>query len=137
MNPRNIIITSPDYAKLTGMLALGHVSDRERGDVRALEEELERARIVAENAVPPDAITMNSRAELLDLDTGERMEFTVVFPDEADPDEGRISVLSPVGAGMLGYRVGDCFERRAPHGVRRLKVTAVNYQPESALARSA
>jgi regulator of nucleoside diphosphate kinase len=79
---------------------------------------------------------MSSRAELLDLESGERMEFTLVFPDEADLAEGKISVLAPVGTGMLGYRVGDAFERRAPFGMRRLKVIAVTFQPEAALARS-
>lgn len=118
------------------MIALGTFSERERGEIHALKEELERAEIVDPDAVPPDAITMNSRAELLDVDTGERMEFTVVFPDEANLDECKISILAPVGTGMLGYRVGDTFQRRAPHGIRRLKVTAVNFQPEAALARA-
>lgn len=135
MKKRNIIITAPDHARLSDMIALGHLSERERGEVHALKAELERAEVVEPDAVPPDAITMNSRAELLDLDTGERMEFTVVFPDEADLDEGKISVLAPVGTGMLGYRVGDTFERHAPHGMRRLKVTAVIFQPEAALGR--
>jgi regulator of nucleoside diphosphate kinase len=134
MKKRNIIVTAPDYARLSGMIAFGNLSQRERGDTHALAGELERAEIVAPDAVPPDVITMNSRAELLDLDTGESMTFTLVFPDEADLNEGKISVLAPIGAGMLGYRIGDSFERRTPHGVRRLKVTDVTFQPEAALA---
>ena len=94
---------------------------------------MEFAEIVAPDAVPPDVITMNSRAKLLDLDTGERMEFTIVFPDEADFAAGKISVLAPIGTGMLGYRVGDSFERRVPYGLRRLKVMDVIFQPEAAL----
>ncbi len=112
------------------------MSDRERGEAHALQRELARARIVAPDAVPPDVITMNSRAELLDLDTGERMEFTVVFPNEADLEENKISVLAPVGTGMLGYRVGDTFERRAPYGMRRLEVIDVTFQPEASLAKA-
>ena len=134
MKTRNIIITAPDHARLNDMIAFGNLSQREHGEAHALEAELERAEIVAPDAVPPDVITMNSRAELLDLDTSERMEFTLVFPDEADVTEGKISVLAPVGTGMLGYRVGDSFERRAPYGTRRLKVVAVSFQPEAALA---
>ena len=137
MKKRNIIITAPDHARLSEMIAFGHLSQRERSEAHALEGELERAEIVAPDAVPPDVITMNSRAELLDLDTGERMEFTVVFPDEADLAEGKISILAPVGTGMLGYRVGDTFERRAPYGMRRLKVIDVTFQPEAALATAA
>lgn len=137
MKKRNIIITAPDHARLSDMIALGNLPARERGEAHSLETELERAEIVAPDAVPPDVITMNSRAELLDLDTGERMEFTLVFPDDADVTEGKISVLAPVGTGMLGYRVGDTFERRAPYGMRRLKVIDVAYQPEAALPPSA
>ncbi len=116
------------------MIAFGNLSHRERNEAYALERELNRAEIVAPDAVPPDVITMNTRAELLDLDTGDRMDFTLVLPDEADVGEGRISVLAPVGTGMLGYRVGDTFQRRAPFGVPRLKVTNVSFQPEASLA---
>lgn len=133
MKTRDIMITAPDHARLTDVIAFGNLSERERKEGHALEAELKRAHIVAPDAVPPDVITMNSRAELLDLDTAERMEFTLVFPDDADVDQGKISVLAPVGTGMLGYRVGDTFERRAPFGVRRLKVIAVSFQPEAAL----
>jgi regulator of nucleoside diphosphate kinase len=134
MKTRNIIITAPDHAKLKDMIAFGNLPHREREDARALEAELERAEVVAPDAVPPEVITMNSRAKLLDLDTGEHMEFTLVFPDEADAADGMISVLAPVGTGMLGYRIGDTFEQPTPCGARRLKVMAVSFQPEAAFA---
>jgi regulator of nucleoside diphosphate kinase len=137
MKTRNIIITARDHARLTDLIGFGVLSERERGEANALAGELERAEIVAPDAVPPDVITMNSRAELLDLDTGERMEFTLVFPREAEFAEGKISVLAPVGTGMLGYRVGDSFERRTPYRVRRLKVIDVAFQPEAVLAAAA
>ena len=73
MKKRTIIITVPDHARLTDMIAFGNFSPRERAELDGLEEELKRAEIVAPEAVPPDVVTMNSRAELLDLDTGERM----------------------------------------------------------------
>ena len=51
------------------------------------------------------------------------MEFTLVFPDEADIEEGKISVLlARSGTAMLGYGVGDEFEWTVPYGSRRLKV---------------
>ena len=75
--------------------------------------------------VPSDVITMNSRAEMRDLESGETVAFTLVFPSEANIDEEKISVLAPIGAGMLGYRVGDQFEWNVPGGLRRMKVTKV------------
>lgn len=134
MKKPNIIITEADHSKLTRMIALGNFSPRERGELHALAAELARARIIADDEMPPDVITMNSTAELLDLDTGERMDFTVVFPADADIDEGKISVLAPVGAGMLGYSLGDEFEQPSPNGLRRLKVAQIRFQPEAASA---
>jgi regulator of nucleoside diphosphate kinase len=80
---------------------------------------------------------MNSRAELLDLESRERMDFTLVFPIDADIEAGRISVLAPLGTAMLGYRVGDEIIWKVPYGTRRLKVTAVHFQPEATLAMAA
>jgi regulator of nucleoside diphosphate kinase len=138
MKNRNIIMSAADHAELCGVIASGgQISARTRAELKALESELDRARVVAPEAVPADVITMNSRAELLDLDTGERMEFTLVFPSGANIDEGKISVLAPLGTAMLGYRAGDEFEWTVPYGLRRLKVTSVQFQPEAALAAAA
>lgn len=99
---------------------------------RRLRGELQRAHVVEPEQVPPDVITMNSRAALLDQETDEREEWTLVYPEDADVGAGKISVLAPVGAAMLGYRVGDVFEWETPGGKRVLKVEAILYQPEAA-----
>ena len=82
--------------------------------------------------IPPDVVTMNSRLRLLDLDSGKEMLFTLVFPSDADSDQGRISILAPLGTAVLGFRRGDTFEWRMPGRVRRLRVEEVLYQPEAA-----
>jgi regulator of nucleoside diphosphate kinase len=130
---RPIYITSQDKQRLEDLLAEVVVSDpRARGDLNALGEELHRASIVDPKDVPADVITMNSQAEMLDLDSGEAGSFTLVFPSEANIEEGKISVLAPIGAGMLGYRVNDEFEWNVPGGIRRMRVAKIYYQPESA-----
>jgi regulator of nucleoside diphosphate kinase len=130
---RPIHITSQDKERLEDLLADVAVSDpRKRGDLNALRDELQRAVIVDPRAIPNDVITMNSRADLLDLESGETLTWTLVFPAAANVEEGKISVLAPIGAGMLGYRVGDEFEWKVPAGFRRLRVTRVDYQPEAA-----
>ena len=130
-----IIMNAADHEELwCAIAAAGRLNERSKAEVSALRSELERAEIVGPDKIPADVITMNSRAELLDLDTNERMEFTLVFPADADVEEGRISVLAPLGTAMLGYRVGNEFEWVVPYGRRRLKVTAVRFQPETALA---
>jgi len=138
MKNRNIIITAADHAELDNVITFtGKVSERARGELHALEGELRRAEIVTPEAIPSDVITMNSRAELLDLETNEVMQFTLVLPRDAKIDEGKISVLAPLGTAMLGYRVGDEFEWHVPYGVRRLKVTNVYFQPEAELKKAA
>jgi regulator of nucleoside diphosphate kinase len=135
---RNIIMTAADHEELSyALAATGKLSARGRSERSALERELARAEIVEADDIPADVITMNSRAELLDLDSGERMEFTLVFPVAADIEAGKISVLAPLGTAMLGYRVGDEFTWMIPYGERRLKVTAVHFQPEASLALAA
>jgi regulator of nucleoside diphosphate kinase len=128
-----IYITSQDKQRLEDLLMEVQASDpRKHGDLKALTEELHRAVIVDPKDVFSDVITMNSRAEMRDFETGETVAFTLVFPSEANIDEEKISVLAPIGAGMLGYRVGDEFEWKVPDGLRRMKVTNVEYQPEAA-----
>ena len=134
MKKRPIMITAADHEELTYAIAVaGKLLERGRCETKALEAEIARAKIVDARDLPPEVITMNSRAELLDLDTGERMEFTLVFPIDTDIEAGKISILAPLGTAMLGYRVDDEFEWPVPYGLRRLKVTHVHFQPEAIL----
>jgi regulator of nucleoside diphosphate kinase len=126
-----IIMSTADHEELSWTLAAaGKLSERGRAELAALEGELQRAIIVPPDKVPPDVITMNSRAELLDLDTNERMEFTLVYPAEAKIEDGKISIFAPLGTAMVGYRLGDEFEWIVPYGRRRFRVAAVRFQPE-------
>jgi regulator of nucleoside diphosphate kinase len=128
-----IYVTSQDKQRLEDLLMEVEASDpRKHEDLKALTEELRRAVIVDPKDVSGDVITMNSHAEMRDLESGETVAFTLVFPTEANIDEEKISVFAPIGAGMLGYRVGDEFEWNVPGGLRRMKVTKVDYQPEAA-----
>ena len=138
MNNENIIMTVADHAELNSVITFtGKVSARAKWALRLLENELRRAQIVPSEKVPPDVITMNTRAEFLDLESGECMEFTLVLPADANINDGKISVLSPLGTAMLGYRVGDTFEWPIPYGIRRLKVIKVHFQPEGSLQQAA
>lgn len=129
----NIYITKPDHERLTKLIEIAR--ERENGASREyvdrLEEELDRAEVVQQQDIPADVITMRSSVRLKDLDTSEEMIYRLVFPTEANYEEGKISVLAPVGTAMLGYRRGDVIEWPVPSGVRRLSVEEVLYQPES------
>lgn len=91
-------------------------------NLKRLESELERAHVVPESDLPANVIAMNSTVELEDLTDGERFTYTLVYPEHADVDQGRISILAPLGTAMLGYRVGDTFEWPVPAGTIRVRV---------------
>jgi regulator of nucleoside diphosphate kinase len=133
-----IIVTASDFAELSSVItSAGKVSLRAKWELRLLENELRRARIVTPEEVPSDVITINTRAELLNLETGERMQFRLVLPADANINDGKISVLAPLGTAMLGYRVGDEFVWHVPHGLSRLKVIKLHFQPEASLKKAA
>jgi len=129
-----IYITEVDRQRLEKLIEIHGERSRLANHeyLHRLGHELDRAEVVAPEDVPEDVITMRSRARLRDLNTREEMIYTLVFPAEANFDEGKISVLAPVGTAMLGYRVGDTIEWQVPSGLRRLKVMEILYQPEAA-----
>lgn len=132
MNQRNIFITEYDLKRLRELIADAMSTEyRNSPYLEQLKEELIRGQVVAPTEVPPDVITMNSRAVLLDLEDNEEMEFTLVFPQDASPSEGKISILAPIGTAMLGYREGDIFSWQVPDGLRRIKVVKILFQPEA------
>jgi len=130
---KNIVITQQDMNRLQELLSVADLFGYTgRDDLRGLEGELARARVISPQNVPADVITMHSRARLRDLNTGETVEYTLVFPKDADIETGCISILAPLGTAMLGYRVGDEFSWNVPYGLRQFKVEEVLYQPEAA-----
>jgi regulator of nucleoside diphosphate kinase len=126
---RTIYITQADMTRLRSLIESLKTS---REDIKDLRAELDQASIVAPADIPPDVITMNSKAQLRDLADHEIMTYTLVFPAKANADDGLISVLAPIGTAMLGHQVGDEFEWNVPGGTVRLRVESVLYQPEAA-----
>jgi regulator of nucleoside diphosphate kinase len=128
---RTIYLTRSDVERLTRLIEI-QGAGRNKDAFAALEEEIGRARIVDSAAIPPDVVTMNSRVSFEDIDTGERLERTLVYPHDANLGEGRMSVLAPVGSALLGLSVGQSIDWPVPNGASRsLRVLAVTYQPES------
>lgn len=131
---RTIDITSVDRERLLKLInkerEFGMAKNKDY--LKDLEQELNRANIVAPEIIPPDAITMNSKVLLRDLDSGEEITYTLVYPEEANLLEDKISILAPVGTAILGFREGDVFDWKVPAGIVKLKVEKILYQPESA-----
>ncbi len=120
-NHSTIYITRDDHAKLR--LLLSTVSaPRGSHTLAQLREELDRAVIIDPSAVPSGIVMLESQVEYEDVDTGEVEDYIITFPERANIDEKRISVLAPIGIALLGCRVGDIVRWTTPGGVRRLRI---------------
>lgn len=130
---RQIVITEFDLQRLQDLIEeMLEQPSRDNRYLDELNEELLRADVVAPQEIPPQIVTMNSKVRLQDLDSKAELEYTLVFPGDANLEQGRISVLAPVGMAMIGYRVGDTITWKVPAGIKRLKVKKILYQPEAA-----
>lgn len=132
-----VSISASDHQELSAAIAAARKLAVLTSETRPLQNKLMRATIARASDIPHDLITMNSRAELVDLDTKERVDLGLVYPADANIGQNRISVFHPLGAAMLGHRVGDEFEWGVPYGARRFRVAAVRFQPEATFARAA
>lgn len=81
-----------------------------------LAREVARATVVPSEAPPRDVVAMGSTVTFRDDTTGQDRTVTLVYPDEADMTEGRVSVLTPVGAALIGLPAGQSIEWQTPGG---------------------
>lgn len=134
MMPRKakLIITARDHQRLEKLLDEAIIHHYDNEELMALSEELKRAKIVESVMVPQDIVTMHSTIKVKNIETDTRQEFTLVYPGEADPDVGAISILSPIGTALFGHKIGDTIQWQVPAGLRKLLIEDILYQPEAA-----
>ncbi len=121
-------LTELDHVRLTNLLQ----RTPDATPPKALEELLDNADLVPVREISPDLVTMYSQVEIADPATGERQKITLCYPADADATKGFISVLSPVGAALLGQRVGAVARWRLPNGTESAaEVVQILFQPEA------
>jgi len=132
MSTKEIYITDNDMKRLRELIMVARdFGQEDEKDLKELENELDKAKIVKFKDIPKDVITMNSEIHLLDVVAGEEVVYTLVFPNQANANEGKVSIMAPIGTALLGYSVGDVIEWKVPGGITRLKVEKILYQPEA------
>lgn len=115
----SIIVSDVDYLRL---IALPSPPE--------LRAELERAIVVPSESMNPAIVGMHSLVLYRDEASEQLREVEVVYPDEADPASGKVSVFAPVGAALIGLSIGESIDWDFPDGsVRRLCVLAVKPPP--------
>jgi regulator of nucleoside diphosphate kinase len=132
MAAKDIVVTQADFDRLQGLVESPRYRTTHWTLLMGLKEELERGKVIPPDAVPKGVVTMRSKVRVRDLKAEESETYTLVYPDEADINEGKLSVLAPLGMALLGARVGQVVKFEAPAGRRRLKVERILYQPEAA-----
>ncbi len=130
--PPALHITAEDMERLRAVVER-HLEGSRAAAAEQLELELDRASVVPQGQIPPDVVTMRSRILFEDTETGRRREATLAYPEEANIEQSRISILAPVGLAVLGLKVGDIIEWPLPNArLARLRIMEVLYQPEAA-----
>ena len=90
--------------------------------IRFLQKILEHSRVIDPDVLPKDRVSLLSRVEFTNLATNTRMTFEIVSPHEMDLETGKISLKSPIGAALMGKKVGDIAEAQVPSGTLRLRI---------------
>ena len=93
--------------------------------IRFLQKILEHSRVIDPDVLPKDRVSLLSRVEFTNLATNTRMTFEIVSPHEMDLEAGKISLKSPIGAALMGKKVGEIAEAQVPSGTLRLRIESI------------
>ncbi|MDD5120254.1 MAG: transcription elongation factor GreA [Candidatus Omnitrophica bacterium] len=93
--------------------------------IRELEDKLAGARILDKN-MPTDEVLIGATVKLKDMDTDEELEYTLVSELESDYEQGKISVTSPVGQGLLGHKENEIAQIKIPAGTLKYKIIKIS-----------
>lgn len=126
-----IIINELDAERIDSLLEKPEFANLSIAD--ELAAELQRADMRSPETMPADVVTMNSRVKFRDLNSDIQYERTLMYPGNLTDSAREISVMAPVGAALLGVRVGDTIKWALPGGGdTHIEVLELLWQPESA-----
>jgi len=130
---KKIYITELDRDRLVKLIEEElHIGTVPGETNRSLENEIQKAIIVPPRQVSHGVVTMNTRALIQLNDEEEAVEVSLVYPNEADMANMKLSVFSPVGTAILGYSEGDRISWNVPTGTIDIHIRKILYQPEAA-----
>lgn len=93
--------------------------------IRFLQNVLEHSRVIDPDALPKDRVCLLSQVEFTDLSSDTRMKYQIVSPHEMCLEAGKISLKSPIGAALMGKKVGEIAVAHVPSGTLRLKIESI------------
>jgi regulator of nucleoside diphosphate kinase len=128
-----VIITKQDFNKIHRSITDAKAKKSiKKEEAEKLLAELKSAKIVEQDQIEADVVTMNSIVKIHFQNNKTTMEFQLVYPADANIKERKISIFSSVASALIGYRVGDEIDWLIPSGMTKIVIDEVIYQPESA-----
>lgn len=124
LNP--VVISREDYELLKPLIE----RRADKQDEMSLGYELSRAIIVNKDALPPFTVKLNSKVTVVNQETQRVMEFMIVMPEQADIAQQKVSILSPMGTALIGFRKGEEVLWQVPAGLKRFRILDVVNQPQ-------
>lgn len=128
---KRMTITENDYQRLMGLVQFSTIKTTEQTVVDRLVKNLNEAKMLKQEDIADNVVTMNSRVILKDLTSKREAEITITYPQDAEPRERRVSILSEIGLALLGRKENEMVSWRIPKGIGSFEITKVTYQPES------
>ena len=127
-NQKNHVILGKDDFRLLKQFAENFPGSANANEM-SLSYELNRAVVVENDELPTDSIRLNSLVKVRELITNKVMEFSIVMPAFADIKQKKISVLTPMGAALIGLCKGETVEWKMPAGMKKFQVLDVSQVP--------
>ena len=129
----NIIVSSLDYIRIQKQINEAKQKKTiDAAEAEKLINELNSATILNPHEIPGDVVTMNSVVKVSFPEGGKQVEFKIVYPEDANFKEKKVSIFSPIATALIGFRVGDSIEWMVPGGLTKIKIDEIIYQPEAA-----
>ena len=94
--------------------------------IAEFENKLKYARIIDEDEVSTEEVSIGSRVSLFDIEFGKAADYRIVGSTEANPSENKISNESPVGKALIGHKAGETIDVQTPNGVLKFKILAIS-----------
>ena len=114
-----------DLSENAGYREARRIQGKTIGRIRFLQKVLEHSRVINPEFLPKDRVSLLSKVEFTNLSTNTRMTFEIVSPHEMNFEAGKISLNSPIGAALMGKKVGEIAEAKVPSGTLRLRIESI------------
>lgn len=114
-----------DLSENAGYRAARRSQGKAISRIRYLQKILQYSRVIDTDALPKDTVSLLSRVEFTNLASGVKMTYTVVSPHEMDLQNGKISCKSPLGAALMGKKVGEVADVAAPAGTFQIRIEKI------------